>query len=141
MSTQTFTLRKNGYSPWGQIENIELLADGIYRVVTQSHGGIYLSPARQREFAEIAPHFLKAVELKSYAPKPAWWEEDCEAVLPLLAFWDELPAAMRTSSYYNLLVRTANYTYGFNLSESQNTVRLTASPEMLQVLREATGAA
>ena len=118
MSTQTFTLRKNGYSPWGQIENIELLADGIYRVVTQSHGGIYLSPARQRELAEIAPHFMRAVELNSYAPKPMWWEEDCEAVLPLLAFWDELPAAMRTSSYYNLLVRTANYTYALTLSEA-----------------------
>ena len=118
MPIPTFTLRKNGYSPWGQIENIELLADGIYRVVTQSHGGIYLSPERQREFAEIAPHFLRAVELNSYAPKPAWWEEDCEAVLPLLAFWSDLPAAMRRTDYYQSMVRTANSVYALTLSEA-----------------------
>lgn len=118
MTTQAFKLRINGYSPWGYIQNIERLADGIFRVVTAGHGGIYLSPARQQELATIAPHLLEAVMRKSYAPKPAWWEEDCEAVLPLLAFWDELPAAMRTSSYYVSMIRTANYTYGLTLSEA-----------------------
>lgn len=118
MPIPTFTLRKNGYSPWGYVQNIERLACGIYRVYTASHGGIYLSPERQRELAEIAPHFLRAVELKSYAPKPMWWEEDCEAVLPLLAFWDELPAAMRRTDYYQSMVRTANSVYALTLSEA-----------------------
>jgi hypothetical protein len=118
MPIPSFTFRKNCYSPWGQIENIELLADGIYRVETASHGGIYLSPARREQMAAIAPHFMRAVELNSYAPKPAWWEEDCEAALVLIAFWDELPAAMRRTDYYKSMVRTANSTYGLTLSEA-----------------------
>ena len=118
MPIPTFTLRKNGYSPWGQIDHMTRLADGIYLVETASHGGIWLSPERREQMAERSPELLRAVELNSYAPKPMWWEEDCEAALVLIAFWDELPLLMRRKSYYARLVRTANSTYGLTLSEA-----------------------
>jgi hypothetical protein len=114
----TFVPRINGYSPWGQIDNITRLADGILLVSTASHGGIWLSPERRAQLAANSPHLLRAVEGRAYAPKPMWWEDDCEAVLPLLAFWDELPADMRRDSYYAQMARTANYTYGLNFSEA-----------------------
>lgn len=113
----TFHPRVNGYSPWGSLISVERLADGIYRVSSASHGGIWLNRERQKQMQEEAPHLLDAVMRKSYAPKPAWWEEDCEAVLPLLAFWDDLPAAMRRDEYYKNMVQTANYTYALTLTE------------------------
>jgi hypothetical protein len=106
----------NGYSPWGPIVDIGRLADGIYRVTSQSHGGIWLSPARRAELTEKAPHLLAAAMVKSYCDKSYWWEEDVEAIIPLLVFWDELPAEMRRDTYYDYMVRTANSVYGLTLS-------------------------
>ena len=114
----TFVPRVNGYSPWGWVISTRRLADGILLVSTASHGGIWLSPERRAQLAANSPHLLRAVEGRAYAPKPMWWEDDCEAVLPLLAFWDELPADMRRDSYYAQMARTANYTYGLNFSEA-----------------------
>jgi len=116
-TTDTFVPRINGYSPWGQIEHINHYADGIIGVTTQSHGGIWLSPRRRIQLEKQSPWAIRAVEGRSYAAKPMWWEEDCEAVLPLLAFWEELPEPMRRDSYYLDMVRTANHTYGLTLSE------------------------
>jgi hypothetical protein len=113
-----FVPRINGYSPWGQIDNITRLADGILLVSTASHGGIWLSLKRRVQLAGQSPWAISVVEGRSYCAKPMWWEEDCEATLPLLAFWDELPAAMRRESYYAQMARTANHTYGINLSEA-----------------------
>lgn len=110
--------RVNGYSPWGHVVSVRKLAPGIMLVTTMSHGGIFLTRDRQQQLAERAPQFLNAVEGCAYAPKPTWWEEDCEAVLPLLAFWDELPQEMRRAAYYANMVRTANSVYGLNLSEA-----------------------
>lgn len=114
---ETFRPTINGHSPWGYIEHMTTIADGIVRVSTASHGGIWLSPARRAQLAEQSPHLLRAVENYSWVQKPAWWEEDCEATIPLLAFWDDLPPSLRRTSYYADLVRIANRTYGFNLSE------------------------
>lgn len=115
-SSTEFRPTINGYSPWGPIIDIDRLADGIYRVTSQSHGGIYLSPARRAELADKAPHLLEAVERKACCDKPSWWEEDCEASIPLLVFWDELPAEMRRPSYYASMVRIANSVYGLTLA-------------------------
>ena len=117
MNTE-FRPRLNGYSPWGQIDHLSTIADGIVSVVTASHGGIWLSPERRTQLAERSPELLRAVEGRAYCAKPMWWEEDCEAALVLIAFWDELPAAMRRDAYYADLVRSANRTYDLTLSEA-----------------------
>ena len=75
------------HSPWGQIDQHEVLARGIIKVYTPSHGGIYLSKERQL----MLPDWARKIPA-SYCPKPEWWEEDCEALVPLYCFYDELPA-------------------------------------------------
>lgn len=75
------------YSPWGQIDQSKILAWGIVQVYTPSHGGIYLSKERQ----EMLPAWARKIPA-SYCPKPTWWEEDCEAIVPLYWFYHELPA-------------------------------------------------
>jgi len=117
MNTE-FSPRINGYSPWGQLISANRLAEGIILVSSQTHGGLWLSPERRAQLAEQSPWAISAVEGRSYCAKPMWWEEDCEAVLPLIAFWDELPILMRRNSYYARLIRTANSTYGLTLSEA-----------------------
>jgi len=66
------------------------LATGIYTVTTESHGGIYLAPARQATL----PAWALGIGSR-YCAKPAWWEEDCEAVVPLLAFHADMPDWIR----------------------------------------------
>jgi len=73
------------YSPWGAVQHQEVLAPGIVRVHTASHGGIWLSPERQAQLPEWAKQIAG-----SYAPKPQWWEEDCEAAVPKLVFYSEV---------------------------------------------------
>ena len=57
-------------TPWGVAEDVEVVAEGIVRVTTPSHGGFYLSEDRDRQVPS---------ELKSdrYCPL-RWYEEDCE---------------------------------------------------------------
>lgn len=65
-------------SPWGQVQNVKTYADGIDFISTAGHGGFKLSPARQRE--------IKALfEFDTFAGG-AWYEEDCDAALVVIAF-------------------------------------------------------
>jgi hypothetical protein len=71
-------------SPWGTIDHVETIAEGVVSVNTPSHGGIWLSAER-----------LKAIkpEWAAYAAKwsgsPQWYEEDV-AVCAVMATWPEL---------------------------------------------------
>ena len=73
-------------SPWGRVDQSEVIISGVVRIFTAGHGGIYLSKERQR----MLPAFAKRMP-STYCPKPTWWEEDCEAIIPLYAFYDEIP--------------------------------------------------
>ncbi len=64
-------------SPWGPIEDEEIIADGIRRVSTSNHGGWLLSPERQ---AKVPQHLLN---------QGGAYEEDGEYKLVALAFPDE----------------------------------------------------
>ena len=61
-------------TPWGESDNVEKLADGIYFVSTPSHGGIWLAPERRKRMGNTH----------------AWYEEDCCAAHALLEFYDEI---------------------------------------------------
>ena len=69
-------------SPWGVIDGVEPLADGVVFVCTPSHGGAWLSPAAQARM----PAALQPMHGR------AFWEEDCEicAVLIVFALHDSL---------------------------------------------------
>jgi hypothetical protein len=61
--------KEKGRSPWGSIQHVSIVADGIWFVETAGHGGFKLSRKRQAEM----PVALRR--------KGAWYEEDCEAAL------------------------------------------------------------
>jgi len=75
---------KPRHSPWGQIDNCETIAPGIYRVSTSSHGGYILSPQRLAAMP-------KALRLHN----DNHFEEDCEWCLVVLSFPDLFPDALR----------------------------------------------
>ena len=77
MTTATAT-----YTPWGWTQDIEELAEGIWRVTTPSHGGLKLSRERWDELpAEVRDAMLT----------PTFAEEDCEEpiVRTLLGLGDD----------------------------------------------------
>jgi len=104
--------RRNDPSPWGAVDHVERLADGIHKVSTASHGGIWLSPERAADM----PAWTR--KIKAYAPKPQWWEEDCEAAIPLLVFNSEMHERYQDAKCVSILIRTISSTYGINLSEA-----------------------
>ena len=68
--------RQGHASPWGTIQHVEPLADGVVFVSTASHGGAWLSPAAQARMpATIVPMHGRR-----------WYEEDCEICAVLLVF-------------------------------------------------------
>jgi hypothetical protein len=97
------------HSPWGAVDHSEVIISGMVRVHTPSHGGIYLSEERQR----MLPAWAKKIPA-SYCSKPTWWEEDCEAIVPLYAFHDELPEGYTKFSRAQLLTWIKKTDYFFN---------------------------
>jgi hypothetical protein len=68
--------RVGSRTPWGTADHAEILADGIVVVGTPGHGGVKLSPERQRS----VPRALRV--------NGGWYEEDCEANIPAM-LWPE----------------------------------------------------
>lgn len=66
-------------TPWGYVQQATVIADGITLVSTASHGGFWLSRKRERSMPE--PYRSK----RRFAGGD-WFEEDCDAVLVVLAF-------------------------------------------------------
>jgi hypothetical protein len=95
-------------SPWGAIEHIERWGSGIYRVYTESHGGIWLSNQRAAEM----PAWTR--KITAYAPKPNWWEEDAEILIVLHVFADYMYKSFDESTR-ECWVRLIKSTYNINL--------------------------
>lgn len=75
-------------TPWGLAQHRKEMIPGVWSVDTAGHGGFWLSPERRDQlpaWARLAP--------STYCSKPEWWEEDCEAAIPLLVWLDEFHAA------------------------------------------------
>lgn len=69
------------YSPWGAPDNVEVIAPGVTRIDTPSHGGYHLSSDR----LAALPKALRS--LPTFAGT-GWYEEDCDWIIPVLAFPD-----------------------------------------------------
>lgn len=65
--------RYGGRSPWGKIQHVQRVADGVWIVSTPGHGGIKLCRALNRKMGRAAL-------------PGGWYEEDCAAALPIVAF-------------------------------------------------------
>lgn len=84
MTTEERTL-DGKMSPWGRIDFSEELADGIWQVQTPGHGGIWISPQRRQQMPKELREWLS-----KYGDTPnGWYEEDCDWVVPCLAFPEE----------------------------------------------------
>ena len=59
-------------TPWGTADYVNHIAPGIVSVATPGHGGVKLSPERNKKVP---------VPLRT---KSGWYEEDCEAYIPMM---------------------------------------------------------
>lgn len=74
-------MRTGMSSPWGTVQDVEVIADGIVYVSTASHGGIWVAP-------ELLHRIKK--EMQDYAAywsgSSQWFEEDCAAQCVVVSF-------------------------------------------------------
>lgn len=73
--------RVGGWSPWGRIGGVEEVAEGMTFVSTASHGGVKISAARRLEIP------------KAFHAAGCWYEEDCDAAVPL--YFCDFPKSQR----------------------------------------------
>lgn len=71
-------------TPWGSAQYVTKYGDGIVSVGTAGHGGVKLSPERNRGVP---------VELRN---SNGWYEEDCEAAIALYTYPEEFAKGTRT---------------------------------------------
>ena len=71
-------------TPWGLAQTEKVIAAGITRYDTASHGGYHLTLERQAEMP---------ADLRGYEPwaGPGWYEEDCDWAIVCLAFPEYFP--------------------------------------------------
>ena len=72
-------------SPWGEIQQASVIGIGIVVVDTASHGGIHLTPQRQRQMPANM--------------RQEWYETDCEVPHVLQRFWREVKPNMRAMKW------------------------------------------
>jgi hypothetical protein len=61
-----FSIREGSRTPWGTADGVTHVAPGIASVFTPGHGGVKLSPARNKEVDPV------------WRNSNGWYEEDCE---------------------------------------------------------------
>lgn len=72
---------KGGDSPWGTIQDVEVLEDGVLFCSTAGHGGVWLSPEK---LAKVRRALLAPSDF--YKAGSPWFEEDCEILRVYCAF-------------------------------------------------------
>ena len=74
-------------TPWGIAQDSIEFADGIISYQTSSHGGIWLSKARQEILKKLYPDY------PNWLGSLEWWEEDCDWAVPFVVFATEIEAS------------------------------------------------
>ncbi len=80
-------------TPWGISEYEQKLAEGIISYSTDCHGGIWLSPERQKEIGYS----------KNWLNTPEWWEEDHDWAVPFAFFCKEIWMHTKWKTFDNIL--------------------------------------
>ena len=103
----TTTMHTPMHTPWGPPQDIEELAEGVWRVSTASHGGLKLSRERWNSLPDCVRDAMFT---------PTFAEEDCEEsiVRTLLGLGDgrEREAALRTAAYFERYAPALPYLRG-----------------------------
>lgn len=72
------------HTPWGQADDVSEVAPGWWSVGTPSHGGFILSAERVADLPQL--HIERSFNGQGAR---GIFEEDCDWVIPVLAFQDE----------------------------------------------------
>ncbi len=67
-------------TPWGWTQDATHIAPGVTFYETASHGGFHVTP----DAMKAMPPALRALPV--FCGEPGWYEEDCDAVIVVLAF-------------------------------------------------------
>lgn len=70
-------------TPWGPAETVRQIAEGIYSITTESHGGIYVNDSHAKQISE------ELVSL-TWLQSSNWFEEDSDWCIPYKVFEDEI---------------------------------------------------
>jgi hypothetical protein len=96
----SLTLKVGSSTPWGAAQEAREVIPGFWTVSCAGHGGVKLDRARH-------------ARLPAGARKPGgWFEEDCEAAIPMLAFFDELQGKAGTATRESLVLWLTRYEPG-----------------------------
>jgi hypothetical protein len=71
-------------SPWGSIQHVAMVGEGIAHVMTAGHGGLRLWGRRYEMFRDLVPEFEPWSGKRNFG----WFEEDCDWAAVVL-FWPE----------------------------------------------------
>lgn len=66
-------------SPWGTVDQVHLVAEGIWSVSTAGHGGLKLDAGRNSK----VPQYMRS--------PGGWYEEDCEWSIPVVVHGASFP--------------------------------------------------
>lgn len=81
-----FNVDEGSRTPWGAAQSTYYPAPGIVQVSTAGHGGVKLSPERNRE---VHPALRR---------RSGWYEEDCEASIVGMYFPEAFPSSSLSAS-------------------------------------------
>ena len=81
----TVNVSEGSRTPWGTADHAVVIADGIVSVSTPGHGGVKLSPERNRE---IHPALRNS---------SGWYEENVESTIPISVFPEEFASQPHVS--------------------------------------------
>lgn len=81
-------------SPWGVVQDEEIIADGIVYVSTASHGGIWVA---KELLGRIQWQMLDYAAYWSGSSQ--WFEEDCAAQCVVVSFPEYFPAEQVESAW------------------------------------------
>jgi hypothetical protein len=92
------------WTPWGNPDQIEKLAEGIDSVSTPGHGGIMLDT----DHAER----MKATGFKPWTKDFRFWEEDADWACVFVTFADELRGTEDFPKYLEIAMATVKQYHG-----------------------------
>lgn len=81
---------RNSPTPWGPAQTATQLADGIVRLTTANHGGLWLSPERWASLQRAVPGFVSWAGDPQRPEEGGWLEEDQDAAIARMVFGDDL---------------------------------------------------
>ena len=104
-------LKVNSSTPWGRAQAVSVLVpDQMVSVSCAGHGGVKV----YRTLNKLIPAPLRS----PFMGKAGWYEEDCEAAIPLYFLHDRLPEKDRERLKKDRLLATIHRHFGKQAEEA-----------------------